>query len=122
MVKMIYCLRRLPHLSEEEFQGHWREKHRQLVEKCAPALHLKRYVQCHKLATPLNEAMQQLLGLADPYDGVAELWWDSLEDLMDVMGSPEGSAASALLREDEVKFIDISRSCQWLNQEYTFIQ
>jgi len=32
-VKLVYCLHRLPHLSREEFQKYWREKHGPLVQK-----------------------------------------------------------------------------------------
>ena len=33
MVKLTFTLRRLPHLSREEFQRYWREQHAPLVEK-----------------------------------------------------------------------------------------
>jgi hypothetical protein len=31
MLKMIFCLRRLPHLSREGFQCYWREQHAPLA-------------------------------------------------------------------------------------------
>ncbi len=38
MVRLIFCLRPLPHLSREEFQRYWRETHAPLVKKRATAL------------------------------------------------------------------------------------
>ncbi|HBQ49001.1 MAG TPA: EthD family reductase, partial [Hyphomonas atlantica] len=47
MIKLTFCLRRLPHLSREEFQVYWREKHAPLVAKHAEVLGILRYVQNH---------------------------------------------------------------------------
>ena len=38
MIKLTFCLRRLPHLSREEFQRYWREQHAPLVAKHAKTL------------------------------------------------------------------------------------
>ncbi len=48
--------------------------------------------------------------MEDAPDSVAELWWESLDDLRAAMASPEGQRADALLVEDEAKFIDFARS------------
>ena len=83
MIKLMYCVRRLPELSREEFQRYWRETHGPLVRERAQALGIRRYVQTHTLDSQLNEAMRASRG-SDPniFDGVAELWWDSVEDLI----------------------------------------
>jgi hypothetical protein len=52
------------------------------------------------------------------YDGVAELWWDSIEDALG-HPSPERQAAGLELLEDERKFIDLSRSPLWFGEEKT---
>jgi len=51
------------------------------------------------------------------YDGVAELWFDSLEALAANGQRPEARAAAALLLEDERRFIDLARSPLWWGQE-----
>ena len=75
MIKLTFCLRRLPHLSREEFQRYWRETHAPLVRAAAPALRVRRYVQSHTLPHGLNETLRRGRGTPEPYDGVAELWW-----------------------------------------------
>ena len=47
MLKLIYCLRRKPDLSVEEFQRYWREVHVPLVAERAELLGVKRYIQAH---------------------------------------------------------------------------
>ncbi|HET8943304.1 MAG TPA: EthD domain-containing protein [Dehalococcoidia bacterium] len=121
MIKLVFCLRRLPHLSLEECQRYWLEKHGPLVRKHAPALRIKRYVQVHRLDSPINEAMRRSRDAGEPYDGVAELWWERVEDLAEATATPEGRDASRELLEDERKFIDFSRSALWVGEEHPIV-
>jgi uncharacterized protein (TIGR02118 family) len=121
MVKLVFCLKRLPHLSREEFQRHWRERHAPLVREAAPALGIRRYVQVHALASPLNERFRAGRGAPEAYDGVAELWFDSVDALVTAGGTPEGRAASRRLLEDERRFIDLAQSPLWLATEYEVV-
>ena len=122
MVKLVYCLRRLPHLSREEFQKYWFEKHGPLVKSKQEILRIRRYVQVHTLDDPINKQAQEREGRPDPFDGVAELWWDSIEDLQANADSPERQQAGQDLREDEMKFIDLPRSPVWIAQERPVIE
>jgi uncharacterized protein (TIGR02118 family) len=121
MLKLTFCLRRLPHLSREEFQRYWLEKHGPLVRSFAPALHIRRYVQMHTTATPYNAALQQSRGGPDEYDGVAELWWDSLEDLAAAVATEAGRSAGLALLEDERTFIDLARSPLFVGEEHVVV-
>ena len=80
MIKLVFCLRRLPHLSRQEFQRYWLESHGPLVRQLAPALGVKRYVQVHTVTSAFSEAMSRHRGAPEDFDGVAELWWDSVDD------------------------------------------
>jgi len=62
------------------------------------------------LADPINESLRQSRAGPEPYDGVAENWFDSLEDLAPGMASPQGQEAIRELLEDERRFIDLARS------------
>jgi len=121
MVKLVFCLRRLPHLSREEFQAHWRERHAPLVREAAPALAIRRYVQVHTTSSPLNERFRSARGAPEEYDGVAELWFDSVEALVAAGGTPDGRAAGKRLLEDEKRFIDLARSPLWVAHEHEVI-
>jgi uncharacterized protein (TIGR02118 family) len=117
MIKLVYCLRRLPELSLEDFQKYWRDRHAPLVAKHAVTLRIRRYVQVHTNDHPLNAAMRSARPGPDPYDGVAELWWDSIEDFTASAATPEGRDAARELLEDEKRFIDISQSPIWIAEE-----
>jgi uncharacterized protein (TIGR02118 family) len=122
MIKLVFTITRRPEMSREEFQRYWREEHAPLVSSHAETLRIARYVQTHTIETDLDEALSASRG-GEPqaYDGVAELWWESLEELMAAYSTPEGQAAGAALLEDEQRFIDLPRSALWLSEEYEVI-
>ncbi|RMD83349.1 MAG: EthD family reductase [Candidatus Dadabacteria bacterium] len=117
MVKLVFAVRRLPELSPEEFHRYWREQHGPLARRCLPLMGAKRYVQSHAIETPLNEVARQARGASEPYDGIAEVYWDSLEDIERALGDERALRASAELLEDERRFIDLARSALWFSEE-----
>ncbi|MBW2090870.1 MAG: EthD domain-containing protein [Deltaproteobacteria bacterium] len=122
MIKLVFCLRRLPHLSREEFQKYWLENHGPLVRKHAKAMRLKRYIQVHTtLDDTINDEMRTARGGPEAYDGVAELWWESFEDLAAAYATPEAQKASEELLEDERRFIDLEQSPLWFAQEHVIV-
>ena len=118
MVKLVFTLRRREGMSREEFQRYWREQHAPIVERHAETLRIRRYVQVHARETPIDDALSaSRANEPGSFDGVAELWWDSLEDLIAAYSSEPGQAAGAELLEDERRFIDLPRSPLWLGEE-----
>jgi hypothetical protein len=86
----------------------------------AEVMGAKRYVQSHTLDTPLNEALRQSRGMLAEYDGVAEVWFESVEALMQGMGSPEGEKLGSALHGDEKNFIDHANSTAFIVEEHEF--
>jgi uncharacterized protein (TIGR02118 family) len=122
MIKLVFVLRRRDEMTREEFQRYWREEHAQLVKRHADALRIRRYVQAHTRETGFDAALAEPRGVeVDAFDGVAELWWDSLEELVAAATSEEGLAAGQALLEDEQRFIDLPRSPIWLADENVVI-
>jgi uncharacterized protein (TIGR02118 family) len=123
MIKLQYALRRREGMTREEFQRYWSEQHAPLVKRHAETLQIRRYVQVHSLETDLDEALAAPRG-GQPrfYDGVAELWWDSLEQLVAAFSSDAGQAAASELVEDERRFIDLPSSPIWLGEERVVIE
>lgn len=123
MFKLITCVRRLPHLSIDEFDQHWREQHAPLIQAVSKTLKIRRYIQNSPLPDlALQEAIRagRAAEVAD-FDGCAELWWDSREDFLAARTTPEGSQALARLLEDERRFVDLARSKLWFASERTVI-
>jgi uncharacterized protein (TIGR02118 family) len=119
MIKFVYCVRRHPNVSSEEFRKYWLEKHGPFVRQFAKAIRAKRYVQSHTLDTPLNALAMQTRGTKPPYDGITELWWDRIEDLVEAWQTPEGIRANQLLSEDEARFCDLPNCSVFFTEEHT---
>jgi uncharacterized protein (TIGR02118 family) len=122
MIKLTFCLRRLPHLTHEQFHDYWLNHHGPLVRSVMKDIRVKRYVQTHSLGEPaLSAGLVASRGAPEPYDGIAELYWESREDLAAVGADPAGRAAGALLLADERNFIDLANSPLWYNEEHEII-
>jgi uncharacterized protein (TIGR02118 family) len=122
MIEPVFCLRRRPELSREQFQRDWRERHGPLVRELAGALGIRRYVQVHSLTTPVNDGLRRGRHGPEEYDGVAELWFDSPEALTAAGATPEGRAAGRRLLEDERRFIDLAGSPPWVAEEHLIVE
>jgi uncharacterized protein (TIGR02118 family) len=122
MIKLVFSLRRRPDLSREEFQAYWRDQHAPLVVRHADVLRIRRYVQTHAHASEVAAAQSAARGSEpDAYDGQAELWWDSLEDIVAAASTPEGQQAALDLLEDERRFIDLEHSPLWIGEEHLVV-
>jgi uncharacterized protein (TIGR02118 family) len=121
VLKLSFALRRLPHLSREEFQRYWRETHAPLVAKHREVLRIERYVQLHALGPEAHTALRESRGAPEEFDGVAELWWRSLEDLAAAVATEDGRRASVELLEDERRFIDLARSVLTIGREHAVL-
>jgi len=121
MIKVIYCLCRRGDLSPEEFRRYWRDVHGPLVQRHKEALGIRRYVQSHTDHGPMTERLGGFRGTGVPFDGVAEIWYESLGALEAVGRSPEGRTASRELLEDEQRFLDLTGSCIWIGEEVEII-
>jgi uncharacterized protein (TIGR02118 family) len=117
VIKLTFCLHRLPHLTRDAFHAYWFDNHAPLVAQHQKALRIRRYVQMHTATTELNDLIRAGRSAPEPYDGVAELWWTSFDDLRDAMQSPGGQSAGLELLEDERKFIDLARSPLFFGEE-----
>ena len=117
MIKLTFCLVRLPNLSREAFQAYWFDTHGPLVASVADELKIRRYVQLHSLPAAASAGLRASRSAPEEYDGVAELWFESLEVLAENGRRPEAQAAAALLLEDERRFIDLPKSPLWWGQE-----
>ena len=122
MLKLIFCVRRLRHLSAEEFHRYWLQSHGPLVREVAPLLKIRRYVQSHSFSDPrITQALAARQCRGESFDGIAELWWDSIEDIVAVGACAEARAAGRRLLEDEKRFIDLASSALFYSHEHVVI-
>jgi uncharacterized protein (TIGR02118 family) len=121
MIKLVFVIRRREDMPVEEFHRYWLEEHGPLARGILEELGAHRYVQTHTLRSELNAALAETRGTAEAYDGIAEIWWDSLDALVAALGSEAGQRANETLTADEARFIDFERSSLFLAEEHPFI-
>jgi uncharacterized protein (TIGR02118 family) len=84
MLKLIAFLKRQPGMTMEEFKQRWVVEHTKLSSKLPG---LKGY--------RINIAIPTQPDNAPDYDGTAELWWDTLEDMEASFATDLGKTAGA---------------------------
>jgi uncharacterized protein (TIGR02118 family) len=94
MLKIVAILRRKEGISGEVFEEHWRERHPAYV---MPLPGIRGYRQ----NVPIAHRKEW------PFDGVAELWFDSVSDVAAAFASPEADE----MRIDEARFLE---SIEWM--------
>ena len=121
-VKLTFCLHRLAHLTRAQFQDYWLNSHGPLVRNHATALGISRYVQTHAVETLFDAGLRGSRGAPEPYDGIAELWWDDEAAFDRSMRDPAAREAGKILVADEKTFIDLARSPLWINRENEIVK
>lgn len=120
MIKLVFCARRRSNLTPAEFSDYWQNRHGPLFQKHAHRYRALRYVQSHTLNHPINDGMRTSRGSAEPYDGVGEIWWRSIEDFLTVVRDPSMADLRRLFVEDESRFVDLARSAVFFTEEVEF--
>ena len=123
MIKISYLMRRLPHLSLEEFQAYWSVKHPQAApEDAFSTLGVKRYVQVLPIETEARKlVIGPRAGLEEPFDGIAELWVESIESLACDWSTQKAKDYIEIFFKDEQNFIDWKRSTILVSEENVVI-
>jgi hypothetical protein len=91
------------------------------VASVKDALRIRRYVQLHSMDETVSAGIRASRNAPPQFDGVAQLWYDSLEDLAALAGDPAAREAGRLLLEDEKTFIDLPKSPLWWGEEKVII-
>lgn len=121
MIKLVFCARRRAGMSRKEFQEYWLNHHGPLFQKFAETYRAVRYVQSHTIDSPLNDNLKKSRGLAQEYDGVGEIWWESEKDFMEAVSSPEGQELRKVFIEDEARFVNFSESSAFFAEEHVLV-
>ena len=119
MIKLVYIVAKRADISEKDFHEYWLKTHGPLVRGFAKSMRAKKYVQSH---TIFEDAGQQIRTtrpkMKETYDGITEVWWDTLEDFSGGGSVQDSAEAARALLEDESKFIDFEHSSIFLTEEH----
>ena len=106
MIKTIALIKRKAGISREDFVKHYEEVHAPLALKNLPMI--RRYIRNHVVDIPGSEGPD--------FDCISEFWFDSIEDAMGVVAFVQ-SESGKVLRDDEMKFMDNSRTIAFMVEE-----
>jgi uncharacterized protein (TIGR02118 family) len=109
MVKMNLFIVKRADLTQEQFSEYWEKKHWPIVASIPEVKQFtKRYVQQHNIG-------QVPPGItAAPYDGIAEAWFDTIEDVYKVVGT---DAWRDIVQKDDLEFLDPSKTVFMFSEE-----
>jgi uncharacterized protein (TIGR02118 family) len=101
MIKLTLFLTRRADLTRQQFSDYWMNVHWPIVQSVPEVKkYMRRYVQQHNIGGTPNVIT------AAPYDGIAEAWFDKIEDVRAVVASPNWAR---MVVPDEKKFLDRSK-------------
>ncbi|KAK4561070.1 hypothetical protein LTR86_005025 [Recurvomyces mirabilis] len=88
-LKISFFLKKQPHLTDEQFHQHWKGPHADIALRNKTFVaKTRKYNQVH--ITPALKQQAATFGApVAEYDGIAEVWVDSMEDWMEVASDPE---------------------------------
>lgn len=118
MLKLTFCMHRLPHLTREQFQNYWENKHPlSAPSNAVEVLGIRKYIQVFTLSEADNSSVKKVRNGSNEFDGVAEIWIDDLETFTTKWKTGEGKEAFESFLEDEKNFVDWERSICFLAEE-----
>ena len=108
MIKLVYCITKKPGMTDEKFFHYWKNIHGPLGARIPG---LRRLVQSHRVTV-------STAAHSPNYDGMAELWFDSIEDMLAARQSPEWKTSS----EDEANFTDPDKVAYFVSEERVILE
>jgi len=117
MIRLLYCVRKKPELTQAQFRQYWNDPAfdtliQQVTEQSNALSHTKTLaLQVEATARIVSDR-----GTQDPYDGVLEYWWENGADILDLMDSPIGQELLSKTKEHQSQFIDFSRSAVFFTE------
>jgi hypothetical protein len=111
MIRLIGCIKCRDDVSIEEFRHYWYSPvFDELQERVARVLGAKRFQHSLTLDVEANDLIMEERGLAEPFDGLIEYWWEQARDVLRLAESPEGRSALQDMREYQAQFVDFAHS------------
>lgn len=117
MIRYINCFRKAPDISIEDFRDYWQgAEFDELIKKIAALTGAVRYHKNLTLQVSMGEDLVSDRGLAQPYDGILEYYWENAHHLPEVYASDEARALTEQVNRYQSQFIDLSNSTAFFTE------
>ena len=108
MIKLVQCIHSRPGLSPMEFRNAWK-RYGELLRASLDTLGASEVELTTTLAVEANVELILSRDTAEPFQAMAEIWWDNATVLEEALETPEGTALVERIREFQETFMDIPR-------------
>jgi hypothetical protein len=116
MIKLVFCVRRKPELSVQEFRNRWKD-HQTFTRNIAKAMHAVRVTHSTTLAIEENEDFRLTRGTAEPFDALMEVWWKDSGPVSEGFKNKQIQEMILRMRADQNKMVDLPRSMIFFTSE-----
>ena len=117
MIRYINCFRKAPDLSAEDFREYWQgAEFDELIQKIAGLTGAVRYSKSLTLQVGMGDELVSDRGLAQPYDGIVEYYWENAQHLPEVYATEEARALSEQITRYQDQFIDLANSTAFFTE------
>ena len=117
MIRYINCFRKLPDMSTEDFRDYWQgAEFDDLIKRMAELRGARRYNKNLTLRVSMGEHLISDRGLAQPYDGIVEYYWDNANHLAGVYQTDTGMALGQQMQRYQRQFIDLANSTAFFTE------
>jgi hypothetical protein len=122
MIRLIFCIRRNPQLTQEQFLTHWQGSHATLVKRHAGTLGIREYQQLPAIEQKVTHAIQQQSGSVPAFDGIAIISFEDMQGFSLPQRDEQARQAQGEIDDDCALFIDLQASSLMLAQSDTVIE
>lgn len=114
-IKCTYLLTKRDDLTQAACHETWLKDHGPFVRGFAEVSNMAKYIQSHAIAPEMNEGFVKGRGLAQPLDGITEVW---IADPAAGQGGEEARKAGEAMAEDERRFVEMGKSRCFMTKEH----
>ncbi len=117
MIRYINCLRKVPELSSENFREYWQgAEFEELIQKIVELTGAVRYSKSLTLQVSMGDDLVSDRGLAQPYDGILEYYWENAHHLPEVYATEAAKKLSEQFAGFQSQFIGLANSTAFFTE------
>jgi hypothetical protein len=122
MIKMVIESWKRDDLTVDQYTKHLTVNHAEMVREYGHLMGFERYVQNPRIDAPALSQICEDFGWAPAPSGSVGLWFLNEGSLATAMNSEAGREASAILKEDELRFINPAKISAFLSVEEVILE
>ena len=117
MIRYINCFRKAPDISNEDFREFWQgAEFDELIQKIVVLTNAVRHNKSLTLQVSMGDNLVSERGLAQPYDGILEYYWENAHHLPEVYATEEARTLSEQISRYQSQFIDLANSTAFFTE------